>query len=138
MKIRKVFKLHARLSKMPKFKKHTIIVEKTILSLNKINSWRYAKQFYRIREEKEAWGAVILAQLSGYMKATGKRKITITSYRKRRIDQDNLKGGAKQLLDALKALQLIKDDSLKWVSVKYNPQVLDGKNPRTKIEIEEM
>lgn len=65
---------------------------------------------------------------------TTKQKVIITSYRKRKLDKDNLSGGLKSCVDALKKNKLIVDDSPEWVEVVYR-QEIDSKNLRTEIEI---
>lgn len=62
-----------------------------------------------------------------------KQLIKITSYRKIKLDEDNLIGGAKPLIDALKDVNLIKDDSPDYVKIEYY-QIID-KTPKTIIEI---
>jgi len=62
-----------------------------------------------------------------------KREVTIHSQRMRTLDQDNLTGGAKSLIDALKKLGLIVDDTPTWVDVTYTQD--KGKPYYTKITI---
>jgi hypothetical protein len=63
--------------------------------------------------------------------------ITVISYRHRRIDPDNLIGGAKQLLDALSRESFIWDDSFKYLNPEYK-QILIKKHiePYTTVERE--
>ena len=49
-----------------------------------------------------------------------KFKLTIISYRKRKLDWDNLVGGCKQLLDACSDEKLIWDDAPKYLDLKVN------------------
>ena len=63
-----------------------------------------------------------------------KRTVRITSYRGRMLDKDNLYGGAKVCLDAIKKMNLIRDDSPKWIELEVI-QVSERLNPRTEIEI---
>lgn len=60
---------------------------------------------------------------------------TITSFRGRFLDPDNLAGGCKILIDAMKDVGLIFRDSPKWWLPEFK-QNLDRMNPRTEIEIE--
>lgn len=48
------------------------------------------------------------------------RNVTIISKRRRLIDQDNLIGGAKQLVDSMKALGWIEDDRVGAVKISYD------------------
>jgi Holliday junction resolvase RusA-like endonuclease len=45
--------------------------------------------------------------------------LKIISNRKRKLDADNLVGGCKPVLDALKRLGVIVDDSPKWLDTLY-------------------
>lgn len=63
-----------------------------------------------------------------------KRTVEIYSYRKRRIDPDNLIGGMKPLIDCLRKMKLIWDDSPKYLDLTV-VQETDGKDPRTEIVI---
>jgi len=48
-----------------------------------------------------------------------KRKVTIISYRKRLLDEDNFIGGAKALIDALEEIELIFLDNPIYLKSKY-------------------
>ena len=47
-----------------------------------------------------------------------KREVIITSVRKRDLDEDNLKGGAKPIPDCLKKMGWIKDDRPKFCDIR--------------------
>jgi hypothetical protein len=66
-----------------------------------------------------------------------RRRVKIVSYRGRTLDPDNLSGGAKILIDAMRDLGLIFRDSKKWIILEIDDR-LDRLNPRTEIEIEEI
>ena len=55
----------------------------------------------------------------------------------RRFDKDNLYASCKLIIDALRRLSLIYNDSPKWLDLNVD-QDLDHKNPRIEIEIEEI
>jgi Holliday junction resolvase RusA-like endonuclease len=57
---------------------------------------------------------------------TVKRSVRITTFRKRIIDQDNI--STKALLDVLKRLEFIKDDSPRWLTLIQPTQVSVGKH----------
>ena len=61
--------------------------------------------------------------------------MTIISYRPRKIDHNNLAGGAKQLIDAVVSNEIITDDSPKYCRNHYE-QHTDRANPRTIVVIE--
>ena len=63
-----------------------------------------------------------------------KRVVEIHSFRKRRLDPDNLIGGMKLLIDSLCDVGLIWDDSPKYLDLTVI-QETERKNPRTEIKI---
>jgi Holliday junction resolvase RusA-like endonuclease len=71
-----------------------------------------------------------------YGKAAPKRRVTITAYRPRRLDQDNATGGCKVLLDAMRDIGLIRNDSPKWLELVVN-QAIEKRDCRTEILIED-
>jgi hypothetical protein len=79
---------------------------------------------------KKQWRWAILCETNTVPRpATGKRAVTILSYRKRRItDHANLVGGAKLVVDAIRDAGLIVDDSDKWMVAAYK-QELASKSP---------
>jgi Holliday junction resolvase RusA-like endonuclease len=58
----------------------------------------------------------------------------IHQVRKRRLDPDNLVGSCKLLIDACRYLELIRDDSEKWLSLQVSQET--GRPVRTLIEIQ--
>lgn len=82
-------------------------------SLNKIISKRWAE--YNAKKK-------YLRQLSGYELLAHKKKrkasITVIRYGSRALDHDNCMGGLKPLIDSIKELGLIVDDSPKWLDLK--------------------
>jgi len=66
-----------------------------------------------------------------------KRSVIVKLYRRgRRFDKDNAYGAAKILIDSLRDLGLIYNDSEKWLDLSVC-QELDHENPRTVIEIKD-
>jgi Holliday junction resolvase RusA-like endonuclease len=103
-------------------------------SLNETMRMHWAK-----RTELKDGMAWILAT-SGHQHPTyGSRcRAVITVYQKtRRFDEDNLHGACKPVIDALRATGYIYRDSPDWLDLEIR-QELDHKNPRVKIEIEEL
>ena len=71
-------------------------------------------------------------------KFTDKVYIMINYYEPdNRRDDDNVHAGAKFILDGLKAAGIIIDDRRKYVALKQNPVIVDSKNPRIEVFIEE-
>lgn len=61
----------------------------------------------------------------GQPRATGKRWVTITSFRRKLITDDaNLRGGAKALVDAIVRARLLVDDNDRMVAITYRQHVL--------------
>ena len=69
------------------------------------------------------------------MRGQCKAELEVTSYRHAILDHDNLVGGAKPLIDALRDLKLIVDDKPEWLVATYDCRV-DRKNKRTSIVLE--
>jgi len=65
------------------------------------------------------------------LKRPKKRRVLIYSFRKREMDRDNIWASHKQLLDAIKDLGLIWDDSEKYIDL----TILQLKHPEIKTEI---
>jgi Holliday junction resolvase RusA-like endonuclease len=71
-----------------------------------------------------------------YLRASIKKRVRIHSQRARKLDYDNLVGGAKTLIDALKRAGMIVDDSPEWLEVTYTQAT--GKPYHTLITFEEL
>ena len=67
----------------------------------------------------------------------GKRRVSITIYRPRRLDPDNCAGGLKPLLDAMRDVGLIRNDSPRWLELVVD-QRIEKVDCRTEITLEEM
>lgn len=68
---------------------------------------------------------------------TPKASVKISVFRPRRLDQDNLTGGLKPLIDAMRDVGLIRDDSPRWLDLIVR-QEKDSITPRVEIEVEEL
>lgn len=109
---------------------------------NKRERWHWAQQ----RREVSMWtaraGYAFLAQ--GLPPATGKRHVSITSYRKQRFrDEGNLVGGCKGLIDGLVRAKVLVDDSTKWATFEYRQDLASNSPlgrgvPCTSIQIEDV
>lgn len=113
--------------------KNSVFIEEAILSRNQLDSKHWS---FRSKYSKN-WEIWIWREYPRRpQKAQGKMSVKITSLRTRLLDQDNLSGGCKGILDALKRLELIVDDTPKWVEVKYEQRVVkEGRG--TIIEVED-
>jgi len=103
-----------------------------IISGNKLLRMHWST---RAKIQKDYYWAIIEQIECPRLGLEKKRKVVITSYRKRLLDKDNLYAGAKCLGDALKKAGLIWDDSPKWINLEVK-QAVDGKNQRTEVVIE--
>ena len=66
-----------------------------------------------------------------------RRVVRITSVRNRLLDPDNLVGGCKYIIDALRKAEVIKDDTEKDICLEvYQVKVKTRKEEKTVIEVE--
>lgn len=95
-----------------------------------------------VKAERRAWCMELSFALRNLMGFKGwehngrRRRVVITQYRKRLLDPDNATAACKRLLDAMRDLQLIKQDSEKWIELEVR-QVTD-KEEKTTIAIEDI
>jgi hypothetical protein len=71
-------------------------------------------------------------------KTAPKRMVKITTYHPRRFDPDNASGGCKVLLDAMRDVGLLRNDSPKWLELIVVQKIAKLDDCRTEIEIEDM
>lgn len=107
-------------------------------SLNK-----FAFAHWRVQHaEKRKWAKWLLAEVmrTGAPVATGKRRLTIERHGKRRLDVDNIIGGAKGCItDNLRDLKMLvddHDDAIEFVA--RNMQLPKGGVPHTVIYLEDL
>jgi Holliday junction resolvase RusA-like endonuclease len=88
----------------------TLTIPSVTPSLNQVRKLHWAA---RKREEtKLGWEVVsALNQIPAIPRAKGKRRLTICRHGRKAMDQDNLAGGCKALIDILKAKGLLIDDN---------------------------
>lgn len=96
-----------------------IRLEERTPSLNTyLKKWHWRRYHAYSNELKLIIGACYRAQ--GGRRVTTPRKVRITRYSSRRLDSiDNLPGSCKPVLDALKHVGAIVNDSDRWVEVEY-------------------
>ena len=103
-----------------------IVVEMPTPSPNELNRMHWAER----RRLKETFGwllASALNKLPKIPKATGPRRLVIERHGRKALDQDNLAGGAKGLVDCIKEQRLILDDCPELCSMEFK-QVINKKN----------
>jgi len=115
-----------------------IVIKRPTISLNKLlrmNRWKRMEL-----KEELAWEvyAGIHEQNPDYEAITTPRKmkLNIISYRKSFLDRDNFIGGLKVLIDSIKELRLIYDDSPEYLGLEAEQKIeKKRKNQRTEIII---
>lgn len=99
-------------------------------SLNKLKGF-WACMNYKKKYLKELRGYDTCYKLENKVKA----KVSITRNGKKLLDKDNLYGGCKPLIDAIKELHLIVDDKTQWLDLQVE-QTDKNKLPITNVVIE--
>ena len=116
----------------------TIILPFATPSLNEIQGqhWAFAKR----QKEAIAWSLrSALNRQAQIPVATGKRRVSIERTGRGRMDRDNLIGGFKWLIDAIKAERHIVDDDDDHLELIALPQVVSRKVfPSTTIILEDI
>lgn len=107
-------------------------------SLNMFAFAHWRKQ----HSEKKKWSLWLLAEVkrTGAALATGKRRLTIERHGKRRLDVDNIIGGAKGCItDNLRSLGMLVDDNDDMIEfVALNMRLPKGQSPHTIIYLEDL
>jgi hypothetical protein len=123
----------------------TLQTAQPVQSLNTLLSWKANKQWWRYAKERELWrrmfGMWALAERIPH--ATGRRRLTIVRVfagRQRAFDRDNLSGGIKPLMDALKPRHgpggLLTDDDDAGVDLIVSQE--KGETAGTRITLEDI
>lgn len=84
------------------------------------------------------WQVKSLANRHRVPRATGPRRLTITRMGKMVLDQDNLAGGCKDLIDVLKNLHLVLDDNPEVCSMVFHQVTSRSVEPHTVITLEDI
>lgn len=106
------------------------------LNVRKREHWGATKTW------RERWGRMLLPEImrnggKEALRATGKRIVTIERHGKRALDDDNRFGGAKELVDEIRAAGLIIDDSTRHAELRVIDVPLGrGMKPHTIVRIE--
>ena len=109
-------------------------------SLNETNRWQ-RRERWKIKSHRETMRDAVWAELIRVgmwpIPAPDRRvDIRITRYSAGELDDDNYRGGAKYLMDALTELSLIRDDSPEWVHVAYKQRKCPKGEGHTVVEID--
>jgi hypothetical protein len=129
-----------------RMKKHVVQVT-TMMGIKSQNEWNW-KPWYVYDSHKRKWfqslafAFIQQSNLESTLMGRWKcgqdkdlfRFVKVVSYRKRLLDEGNLVGGAKPILDFLVQHDYLVDDDPKHCKVSYIQKV-DTKNPRTVITI---
>ena len=110
-----------------------IIINMLTPSLNKFLRTHFMKRYWL--KDQFMWLLKIAG--SGSIDEAGereKRKIKLISYRKSFLDKDNFIGGCQPLINALKGLRLIYDDSSEFLDLETE-QVIEKKRNNWRTEI---
>lgn len=115
----------------------TITVEAATPSPNELNRMHWTER----RRLKETFGWLLveaLSKLPKIPKATGPRRLVIERHGRKAMDQDNLAGGAKGLIDCIKEQKLILDDNPSVCQMEFRQVVERRGGPHTVIILEEV
>jgi hypothetical protein len=105
-----------------------------------LNTWIQTHWAVKKRHRKR-WAMLLLVESrrAGIPKASGKRRLVIERHGRKRLDADNLIGGAKGIIDELRTLGLLledHDDALELVA--RNVPLGRGEAPHTVLLIEDL
>ena len=85
------------------------------------------------------WNKRYQRELRGYQYQAPKKRcrmaLTITRHGPRFLDRDNMIGGCKSLIDAIRKVGLIVDDSPKWLDVTFLQEKCAGTNKKTTVVV---
>jgi Holliday junction resolvase RusA-like endonuclease len=113
-----------------------LTIPKASPSLNTING----QHWNHYRQQKRAWLDLIwVAKLDAGiygMPMFERAKVSIERFGTRSLDVDNLTGGCKMLIDSLRQLGLIVDDSPAHIALTVTQRI--SKTPRTVIHVEQI
>ncbi len=109
-----------------------------------LNVWQRMHWAVRKREQHKwamiVYGALLIAGWSRISaRAFGKRRLTIERFGVRALDPDNACGGAKPVIDELRHLGLLLDDTPEMVElVVRSGKKKRGEDPHTRITLEDL
>ena len=100
-------------------------------SLNQVRKMHWAA-YARLRDQ---YTMIMRSHVYQRLDGLEFRHVTIDRYGSRALDHDNLVGGAKPLLDALKKAGLIADDSPRCIKVTYRQHKAARRECRTVVTV---
>lgn len=115
----------------------TFTIQKATPSQNETDRMHWAKRRLVAKE----WGLLLFEQITTnrITKAAGKRSLTVYRHGKRELDDGNLVGGLKQIIDEIVKLGVLVDDDPKHLSLIAHCRPLAAKaNPHTSFYLEDM
>ena len=90
----------------------------------------------KYRQVRQHWSMLVMvakSQAKAFTRATEPVDVTVIRYGKQPLDTDNLFGGCKVLIDALKDHGLITDDNPKSLTLHVSQKI--DRYPRTQVSI---
>lgn len=114
----------------------TFIIEGRLESLNqtlKIPKYRFAQSFRRQQMKRRVMQWIQYVGVPKFDKPVRIHFVWIEQDRRR--DRDNIRAGAKIILDALVKLDRIRNDSQKWLLEITDSYDVDKHNPRIQVTI---
>ena len=104
-------------------------------SQNEYGQWHWAKRHKWTRTAEMFLGAVL--RRSGWIAPAQpvRMSVEVVRYSAGTLDEGNLIGGAKGLIDALVRLGLLHDDSPRWCACTYRQEKATRKSGRTEVTI---
>ena len=113
-----------------------IRIQRRIWSQNQRDRSHWSRQ----RKERDHWRWLIMGQLGARQQPPEhRRSITLISYRAQLIaDHANLVGGAKDLVDALVHVGLLKDDADGWANLRYEQKKCRRAEEHTAIVVHDL
>jgi len=111
----------------------SLVVEiaESVMSRNRLDSMHWSG---RSKYSKKWQALLLIAFKLKPPQAVGKIRFKITGCRYRLLDHDNFVGGCKGVLDALKRLGVILDDSPEFVEVEYEQRKVKRADAKTIFE----
>ena len=106
-------------------------------SQNERDRWHFRK---RGRFKEQCCAAVMVglakAGVHGIDWPERRVEVSITRYSAGELDDDNLRGGAKDLIDALVLMRVLRDDKPRWLTAHYDQRKVPRTEACTVIEID--
>lgn len=99
----------------------------------RILHWATRAKWTKAWREQTAWA--LLQKKKEWQGFTGRINLVITNFTISTMDRDNLYGSAKPIIDALRDVGLIKDDTEEYLNLEVKQEVVEKKE-RQRVEME--